>query len=65
MEITPFQFNEIAFAFRGVFLKKGVSMEDVDVIMKFVSGHDKDIVTAKSSLIDRIMKYIYRLFKTL
>lgn len=65
MDITPFQFNEIAAAFRLVFLKKGVSVEDVEVIMKFVGGHDKDIITEKTSFIDQVMKIFYRLIKKL
>ena len=65
LDITPFQFNEIANAFRSVFLKKGVSLEDVEVIMTFVGGHDKDIITDKTSLIDQVMRFIYRLIKKL
>lgn len=63
MGVTPFEFNEIALSFTNVFLKNGVSQEDTDIIMKFVGGHEADIVTAKTSLIDRIMRPIYRFFR--
>jgi len=63
LDITTYQFKEIAKAFRQVFIDKGVSKEDAEVIMKFVSGHEKAIVTRKSSWIDRVMKPIYRFFK--
>jgi len=63
LDITTYQFKEIAKAFRQVFIDKGVSKEDADVIMKFVSGHEKAIVTRKTSWIDRVMKPIYRFFK--
>lgn len=61
LDITPFQFQEIAKAFREVFLSKGVSPEDTEVIMQFVSSFEKEVVTEKTSLIDRIMLPLYRL----
>lgn len=63
MDITPFQFSEIALAFRNVFIEKGITPEDADIIMQFISSHEKTIVTAKTSWIDRIMRPIYRFFK--
>lgn len=60
MEITPFQFQEIAKSFRAVFLKKGVSVQDTDFIMQFIAGHEKQIVTAKTSLMDQLMRPIYK-----
>lgn len=60
MEITPFQFQEIARSFQQVFLNKGVSIEDTKIIMKFVSGHEKQIVTARTNFMDRIMRPIYK-----
>lgn len=60
MGITPFEFNEIAQAFRGVFLSKGVSEQDTDVIMKFVASFQGQVVTAETSLIDRVMRPFYR-----
>lgn len=63
MDVTYFQFDEIAKSFRDVFLNKGVSADDADFIMKFVAGHEKDIVTAKTSLIDRIMRPFYRFIR--
>jgi hemoglobin len=65
LEITPFQFKEIAMAFRQVFIDKGMSAEDADVIMKFVSGHKRAIVTRPTSLIDRIMRPIYKFWNTI
>ncbi len=65
LEITPFQFKEIARAFRQVFIDKGMSVEDADVIMKFVSGHKRAIVTRPTSLIDRIMRPIYKFWNTI
>ena len=63
MGITHFQFAEIAKSFRQVFLDKGVSLEDTAIIMKFVSGHESQIVTRKTSLIDQIMRPIYRILR--
>lgn len=63
MGITKFQFAEITKAFRQVFIDKGVSQADVDFIMKFVAGHEAQIVTRKSGLIDRIMRTIYRMIR--
>lgn len=60
MKITPFEFNQIAIAFRGVFEKAGVVKEDVDTIMTFIASHQSEIVTAKSNRIDRFMRPIYR-----
>lgn len=60
MGITYFQFDEIAKSFRDVFLKKGVAVQDVSTIMKFVGGHEKVIVTRKTSWIDRLMRPFYR-----
>ena len=65
LDITPYQFKEIAKAFRKVFIDKGVTKDDVAVIMKFVMGHEKAIVTKRWSWIDRIMKPFYRLWKKL
>lgn len=65
LDITPFQFKEIAKAFKQVFIDKGVSEEDAEVIMKFVSGHKRAIVTKPTSLIDKIMRPIYKFWKTL
>lgn len=61
MQITPFQFKEIANSFRQIFLDKGVAPADVSIIMNFIAGHKKQIVTANQSLIDKIMKPFYRL----
>ena len=63
MGITKFQYAEIAKAFRQVFLDKGVSPEDTDFIMNFVASHATQIVTRKTSLIDQIMRPIYRIFR--
>jgi hemoglobin len=65
LDITAFQFNEIAKAFRQVFLDKGIAPHDVNYIMNFIAGHESDIVTEKTSFIDRIMRPIYRFFKKL
>ena len=64
LDITPFQFQEIAKSFRQVFLDKGVDKKDVKEIMQFISGHEKDIVTTKASFMDRIMRPIYRFFRS-
>ena len=63
LDITSFQFQQIALAFRQVFLDKGVEKDDVDVIMNFVLAHEKVIVTEKNSRIDKIMRPIYRFFR--
>lgn len=63
MGVTKFQFHKIAQSFRQVFLDKGVSPEDTLVIMTFVAGHEADIVTRKTSLIDQIMRPIYRFIR--
>lgn len=63
MDITFFQFDEIARSFRDVFLDKGVSAKDADIIMNFVAGHEKAIVTQKSSWIDEVMRPIYQFIK--
>lgn len=63
MDITPFQFDEIAMAFRQVFIDKGVSPEDADAIMAFVASHRHDIVTARTSAMDRIMRPFYRFIR--
>ncbi|MBY0517162.1 MAG: group 1 truncated hemoglobin [Bacteriovoracaceae bacterium] len=62
MKITPFEFQEIARAFKGVFEKNGVESKDVEVIMNFVKGFQSEIITAQTSWIDRIMKPIYKFF---
>lgn len=59
MKITPFQFGEIAQAFRGIFLKRGVSPADVEIIMHFILKHKKVIVTAESSPMDKVMRPVY------
>jgi hemoglobin len=63
MKVSLFEFKEIASAFRNVFLKRGVSVEDTDIIMSFVGSRQRDIVTVKSNFMDRFMKPIYRWFK--
>jgi hemoglobin len=60
MKITPFQFREIAKAFRKVFIDKGVSQTDADMILEFVKSYQGQIVTAKTSLWDEVMRPIYR-----
>ncbi|WP_408096362.1 group 1 truncated hemoglobin [Peredibacter sp. HCB2-198] len=65
MGITKFQFMEIAKAFRQVFLDKGVSQADTDFIMSFVASHATQIITRKTSLIDQIMRPIYRIIRKL
>jgi len=60
MGITQFQFDEIAKAFRQVFIDKGVTQEDADQIMAFVASFQKQVVTAKTSKIDDFMKPIYK-----
>jgi len=60
MQISTFEFTEIANAFRGVFLKAGVEKADVDVIMNFIASHEGDIVTAKTNFMVRIMRPIYK-----
>jgi hemoglobin len=62
MQITPYEFKEIAKAFRNVFVQNGVETADVDIIMNFVTSHQFDVVTAKSNPVDRFMKSIYRMF---
>ncbi len=64
-DISLFQFKEIARAFEQVFLKNGVSKEDVRVIMTFVASFEKQVVTKKITLIDRIMIPCYRLLRYL
>jgi hemoglobin len=63
MGITLFQFQEIAEAFKNVFLAKGVSREDVEIIMNFIASHQGQIVTRKSSAIDQIMIPFYRFIR--
>lgn len=63
LDITPFQFNEISKSFRQVFLDKGVDPHDVNIIMEFIAGHERAIVTEKTSTIDKIMRPIYRFFR--
>ena len=63
MRITAFEFDEIAVAFKNVFLKNGVSIEDTEFIMEFVASHKSEIVTAKSNFMDKLMRPIYRFFK--
>lgn len=63
MKVSLFEFKEIAIAFRNVFLKNGVSVEDTDFIMSFVGSHQKEIVTVRSNFMDRIMRPMYRWFK--
>lgn len=65
LDITHFQFNEIAKAFRKVFLDKGVDPHDVNYIMNFIAGHQSDIVTEKTTWIDQIMRPVYRFFRKL
>ncbi|WPU63303.1 group I truncated hemoglobin [Peredibacter starrii] len=65
MGITKFQYAEIAIAFRQVFLDRGVSKEDTAFIMNFVASHAPDIITRKTSLIDQIMRPIYRTIRKL
>lgn len=61
-EISDFQFQEIAKAFRQVFIDHGVSSEDADFIMNFVASHKKEVVTKKKTAIDRFMIPIYQFF---
>lgn len=63
MGITLFQFKEIAEAFRDVFLSKGVSREDTETIMTFVSSHQSQIVTRRTGPIDEIMIPFYRFIR--
>lgn len=60
MGVTSFQFDEIAKSFADVFLKKGVSEDDVKEIMTWIASFKSDVVTEKTSLIDQMMIPIYR-----
>lgn len=59
MDITDFQFDEIAKAFAKAFRDKGMAEEDVKTIIKFVASRRQDVVTAEWVLIDKIMAPIY------
>lgn len=63
MEISLFQFQEIAKSFHDVFIKNGVSPEDAKTIMEFVASFQKDVVEVRLSKIDRFMIPIYAFLK--
>ncbi len=65
MNISEFQFGEVAKAFRDVFIKHGFSDADADYIMRFVGRYQKVIVECKFSPIDRFMISIYHLWDKL
>ncbi|MBT3586418.1 MAG: group 1 truncated hemoglobin [Halobacteriovoraceae bacterium] len=59
LDISEFQFAEIAKAFAQVFRDNGVEEKDVLHIMKFVGSFQKAITSSKVNLIDEIMRPFY------
>jgi hemoglobin len=59
MNISEFQFNEVAQSFSQIFLDNGFEKKDVDFIMTFIGRYKKVIVSCKFSTIDKIMIPIY------
>jgi hemoglobin len=62
MDITPFQFREIAKVFKKIFLENDIDKSDVKTIMEFIAQQRKGIVTAKWSFMDFIMIPIYKIY---
>ena len=62
MGITDFQLREILDAFELIFEANGIEDRDVIQIMKVIGSYQEDIVTRKTSLIDEIMRPIYKIF---
>ncbi|MFT6632670.1 MAG: hemoglobin [Bacteriovoracaceae bacterium] len=62
MNISEFQFKEVAQSFSEIFLRSGFEENDVAFIMRFIGRYEKVIVSCKFSMIDRIMIPIYHIF---
>ena len=59
MNISEFQFNEVAQSFSQIFIESGFEKQDVEFIMRFIGRYKKVIVSCKYSTIDRVMIPIY------
>lgn len=59
MNISEFQFKEVAQSFSKIFINNGFEEKDVAFIMRFIGRYEKVIVSCKFSMIDRIMIPIY------
>jgi hemoglobin len=62
MGITKFQFEIVAKRFAQIFQEHGLQPDEVKFIMQFVGSYQGAIVTSKYSLMDRIMRPIYKFF---
>lgn len=63
LRITKYEFETVAKRFAAIFKSNGLSDEEVKFIMDFISSKSPIIITAKNTLIDRIMRFIYKLMK--
>lgn len=62
MDISLFQFKEVAKAFKEIFLKNGVDPSDAEHIMQFIGRYKNQIVECQESPIDKFMIPIYKIF---
>ena len=60
MGITPYQMEVVEKRFGEIFVNAGLTKEEVEFIMTFVASKRHDIVTRKSSWIDKVMKPWYK-----
>ncbi len=60
MNISEYQFNEVATSFAQIFRDHGFAEKDVQYIMRFIGRYKDVIVSCKFSKIDLIMIPIYQ-----
>lgn len=62
LKVTEYEFDIVAKRFAEIFKQNGLEDDEIKFIMKFIGSKKSVIVTAKNTLIDRIVKYFTKRF---
>lgn len=65
MRISEYEFDTVAKRFGEIFKRNGLTDDEVDFIMDFVRSKKPNIVTAKNTTMDRVMRFLYKRIKNL
>lgn len=63
LKVTEYEFDVVAKRFAEIFKSNGLEEDEIKFIMRFIGSKKSVIVTAKNTLIDRIVKYLTKRIK--
>lgn len=63
LRVTDYEFETVAKRFSEIFKSNGLTNDEIEFIMAFIKSKQTCVVTAKNTLIDRVMRFLYKRLK--